>query len=754
MAGQSQNVVATAWIKIIPTFDGAQQEITEGLTTSLQGVKDAAEETEKKTSKSLDKTFGKMAAGGAIATAITAPVRDIGRSSITSAVEFENTFSYMSSILDNFSGDIDGMKSTAINTAKSTIFSVQDVADAMVVLGKAGLDENNIKGKALQSTLNLAAAAETDLGESADSVVRAMNAFNLTGDDTTRVADALTYSANASTAEVHDLMLGLQQAGSAASVSGWSLEQTVGTLAMFTDSGIKGSDAGTSLKTMLRRLQAPTENAQAAMDALGLQIYDSNGKMVSFESIVGQLESSLSGLTEEERNYALSVIFGSDASRAAMQLMQASTKGLNDYIATEANAGIAQEQATARYSEAGFTIERMNNSIQAAQIALGQALLPAVTVIAEAIAGLASWFGSLPEPVRVVIGVIGALAATLGPVIGLIGSVGLGITTLGPIIAGAAGAFFSLVSPVGTVVAALLVFLTQTEVGNDIIRTIMNALGAFGGIVLQVAGFIGDNLGQAFTFLGQMAGWAVGDIQRFLGDLGSGLSQAASNAQQFMSNAGKAFEDFKTNAGNFLAQAASDAQSKMGEIGQTIKGKLDEAAQGAQNAWSNMSRLAGEFGGQIKEKAISAFLGLAQGIQEKMNSARQLVADAISAIGAIFSGAHFELPHIALPHFNISGSFSLNPISIPHISVDWYKQGGIATKASIVGVGEAGPEAIVPLTGPKFDELTESIAEKIHTNGVVVQVSELVVREEADIDRIANRLAQLTRRKSMTGVYA
>lgn len=835
-SGSGQNIVATAWIKIIPTFEGAQQEITDELTTSLQGVKSEVDKTNKSVDKSFQKTTSNMIGMGLAASAIVTPrITSFGKSTIESAVDFENTFSYMGSILDGFSGDIDSMKSTAVNTAKSTIFSVQDVADAMVVLGKAGLDENNIKGQALQSTLNLAAAAEVDLGESADSVVRAMNAFNLTGDDTTRVADALTYSANASTAEVHDLMLGLQQAGSAASVSGWSLEQTVGTLAMFTDSGIKGSDAGTSLKTMLRRLQAPTENAQAAMEQLGLQIYDSNGKMVSFESIVGQLETSLSGLTEEERNHALSVIFGSDASRAAMQLMQASTKGLNDYIATEQQAGIAQQQATARYSEAGFTLERMKNSVEAAKISLGQALLPAVTVIAEAITSLANSFSNLSPTIQAVIGVIGAIAAAAGPAAVIIGGLGkaffgvgevigkvvLGfknfipvIQGIGPFIMNAIGAFKSvgpvlanvfktitsgigiigklknvlglLGGPIGIVITAVSIlgpilfdFFTKTEAGQAIIQAIGEAFTNFGTIVggvLETAGQMiqlffswlgegvmgaidavanfGSQVGEAFSVVGTLAQMVGQDIMGALASAGQGINDFANNAHQFMSDAGQAFNEFKSNAGQWLAETASNAQQKMGEIGQSIKTKMDEAAQGAQTAWSNMSRIAGEFGGQIKEKAIQAFIGLAQGIQEKMEGAKQLISSAISAIAGIFAGAHFELPHISLPHFSISGSFSLTPPSIPHISVEWYKSGGIAMTPSVVGIGEAGPEAIVPLQGPKFDELTERIADKVRANGVVVNVAEMVVREEADIDRIANRLAQLTKRRSMTGVYA
>lgn len=886
MAGAGGNVVATAWIKIIPTFDGAQQTITNELAMALAGVNKEAENVNK--GLTLDEAYSSMQRVGAVASATVTPALvSIGKSSVQSAVDFENTFSYMGSILDDFSGNTEELKRAAIDTASNTIFGVQEVADAMVVLGKAGMSEANIRGQALQSTLNLAAAAEVDLGESADSVVRAMNAFNLTGDDSVRVADALTYSANASTAEVHDLMLGLQQAGTAASVSGWSLEQTVGTLAMFTDSGIKGSDAGTSLKTMLRRLQAPTDNAQAAMDRLGLQIYDANGKMVSFESIVGQLESAMASMTEEERNHALAVIFGSDASRAAMLLMQASTKGLNDYIATNENAGIAAYQAAARYSEAGFTIERMNNAIEGAKIALGEVLMPVITTVAEGIRNAAIAFQNLSPQIRTLIGIVGAAAAAFGPLSIAVGTLGKAFalvdSPLGVFLQSAAkvspaammmkngltgldgttvavgthfaataktvsngGAHFAVgatkaslfksalgtlsgafkqvgnfakiafgiikANPIVAIIGLIVSLVASTENGRRLIGAaiegignLLNGLfgiiggvvdtitGVFAPVVETVFGGLNDFLGGVCDFLGIKAaetsesfddsatsmedsfetieksasamstktGQSFEELAASVDDSMWGIDSTVDESMWSISDnvelssadaalAGEAsFSELASSINTNVSEADMEVMEKMGNIATTIGDKLQQAADSAQRMTENIKELMNFMGADAN--AQTAFSNINSTIDRQMQLAQQNTQSGVNTMSNTFALANFNFPSIRLPHFSVSGSFSLNPLSIPHFSISWYKKGGIALTPSIVGVGEAGPEAIVPLSGPKFEELTDSIADKIGGHGgVYVNVDNMQVREESDIEKVSQRLYQMINRAQIT----
>lgn len=150
------------------------------------------------------------------------------------------------------------------------------------------------------------------------------------------------------------------------------------------------------------------------------------------------------------------------------------------------------------------------------------------------------------------------------------------------------------------------------------------------------------------------------------------------------------------------------------ETGTEVAGTLWETGWG--NILGFLEQYAPEFVGPatfIKETIEGAF----ETIGTIIDDAKQIIGFGIDAIVSLFTGAKLEFPSIKLPHFSISGSFSLNPPSIPTIGVSWYAKGGIATAPSLVGVGEAGNEAIVPLSGSYMRPFAEAIAESMGGNG-------------------------------------
>ena len=128
------------------------------------------------------------------------------------------------------------------------------------------------------------------------------------------------------------------------------------------------------------------------------------------------------------------------------------------------------------------------------------------------------------------------------------------------------------------------------------------------------------------------------------------------------------------------------------------------------SAWETLKSNVSEKVENIKSTVKQKFDDIKSSIQEKIESARDKVKEAIEKIKGFFD-FEWKLPHIDLPHFSVSGEFSLNPPSIPHFSVDWYKTGGVFDGPSIIGVGEAGPEAVVPLDKmwQKLDEIANRI---------------------------------------------
>jgi TP901 family phage tail tape measure protein len=312
-------------------------------------------------------------------------------SSVKLAASFDTTMRQIAVATNTTAApEIKKLSDLALKMGAQTTFSAKQAGDAMLELAKGGLSAAQIKAGALSSTLTLAAAGGLDLGEAAGFVVQGLSTFNLKADKAGEVAAALAGGANASTASVQDMGLALAQVGPGALNAGLSLQETTAVLAEFAQNGIKGSDAGTSLKTMLTRLVPTTKQAKGEMKKLGLSFVDAHGQFKSISDIAQQLHDKLGPLSDATRTAALSTIFGSDASRAATVLAKEGTKGLAKYIKATNDQSQAQKLAKAATSGTAGALEQMHGSIETAQIALGTALAPAVTDIAKKISNFAS----------------------------------------------------------------------------------------------------------------------------------------------------------------------------------------------------------------------------------------------------------------------------------------------------------------------------------------------------------------------------
>lgn len=230
---------------------------------------------------------------------------------------------------------MDAVKEKALELGADTQFSSTEAAQGMTELLKAGVSVKDVLGDASQAALDLAAAGQLSLPEAAEIMSTAMNAFHM--DDATHAADVLVGAANASATGVQELKYSLSAVSAVAAGVGMSFDNTNTALAVFANNGLKGSDAGTSLKTMLMNLSPQTKQATEEMQRLGLltdegtsKFFDQEGHLRSLSDIAGLLQDHLSGLTDEEKMNALSTMFGSDAIRGGMIMLREGAKGVKD----------------------------------------------------------------------------------------------------------------------------------------------------------------------------------------------------------------------------------------------------------------------------------------------------------------------------------------------------------------------------------------------------------------------------------------
>lgn len=265
--------------------------------------------------------------------------------------------------------------------------SAKDAADAMTALGKGGLSVKQIMG-ATRGVLQLGTASNTDFADSAVIVARALKAFGLEGSKATHVADLFTSAANASTSEMGDIALGFQMASAQFKRGQQSIEDLTTSITIMNDAGVVGSDAGTSLKTMMNRLLSPTAKAKDVMDGLGISVYNAAGNVKAMPQLVSMFSAKLKGLSNEQRNAALYTIFGSDAIRAANIVLLKGRKHWDEYSKKVNQAGSAQRMAEARTKGFNGALQGFQSQIETLAINLGIHMLPAATKMVKAMSNL------------------------------------------------------------------------------------------------------------------------------------------------------------------------------------------------------------------------------------------------------------------------------------------------------------------------------------------------------------------------------
>jgi TP901 family phage tail tape measure protein len=307
----------------------------------------------------------------------------------STAADFEKEISGVAAVTGASAEEMAQLQALALQLGADTSFSAKEAAIGLGELAKGGVSVADIMGGAATAALNLAAAGGVELGEAAAIAANAMSLFNLSGKDMGMVVDQIAGFANATTGSVNDFKFALSSVGAVAHLTGQDFDQTATAIALMGKAGILGSDAGTSLKTMLLNLQPTTKAQVAAWKELGLTtdtvanaFVNADGSFKDLRDIAGILSTALDGMSESQKAAYLEVMFGSDAIRAATVLAEAGAAGF-DSMADAMSHVSAEAVAAQRLDNLSGSVEQLNGSVETAAITLGMEFTPALKEVAD-----------------------------------------------------------------------------------------------------------------------------------------------------------------------------------------------------------------------------------------------------------------------------------------------------------------------------------------------------------------------------------
>lgn len=314
----------------------------------------------------------------------------IAANSIKKAMDFEAEMSTIKALTGASSAEMAKMQTLALEMGAQTKYSALEAAQGIEELLKAGLTPATVQAGGLEAALTLATAGGLELAEAAEIMSTALNSFKKDGLKASQAADILAGTANASATDVHDLRYSLAAVGAVADGAGMSFKDVNIALGLFANNGLKGSDAGTSLKSMLMNLSPSTDKAAGQMMELGIMtkkganaFYDARGELKSLDKIAGILRKTLSKLTSKERQDALREMFGSDGIRAANILFKEGADGAKKFYQEMSNV-TALSVAKEKMNNAAGAVEQFRGAVETLQIAALLPTMPLITKFANA----------------------------------------------------------------------------------------------------------------------------------------------------------------------------------------------------------------------------------------------------------------------------------------------------------------------------------------------------------------------------------
>lgn len=529
-------------------------------TSQLNLAQNQAQRLAVESSKSFQIGSALTGMGKVLSTAVTLPLLGIAATSIKVGNEFQAQMSRVQAIAGATGGELDKMKAQAIELGAKTAFSAKEAAQGMENLASAGFQVNEIMD-AMPGVLDLAAVSGGDVAASSEAMASSLRAFGLEAGQAGHVADVFARAAADTNAETVDMAEAMKYVAPVAHSMGLSLEETAASIGIMADAGIKGSQAGTTLRGALSRIAKPTKAMVKSMDQLGVSFYDANGKMIPLREQIAQLKTATAGLTQEERNRHLVTLYGQNSLSGMLALLDAGPEKLDKMTNALINSdGAAREMAETMQDNLASKIEQMGGAFESAAIVIQQILEPALTKVVGGITKLIEAFLNMSPVGQKMVVIFAGMVAALGPLLLIAGTV---ITTmvklriamqfLGPAFMGTMGTIALVVAAFYALVAVFMIAYTKSEKFRNFIDNLAPAIKKGLGVAVE---WTAEKLKVLWEWLQK----AAEKVKEF----GSAISSKVANTlQQFGINLGQA----GSSIGSFISSGLERLGGAFGKVG-------------------------------------------------------------------------------------------------------------------------------------------------------------------------------------------
>lgn len=484
-----------------------------------------------------------MGVGAGLTAALTLPLAGVAAAAIKTGVSFDDSMAQVAAVSGATGEDLQLLRDTAREMGATTRFSASEAADALNYMAMAGWDTQQMVS-GIPGILDLAAASGTDLATTSDIVTDALTGFGLKAADAGHFADVLAAASSNANTNVEMLGESFKYVAPVAGALSYSAEDVAVALGLMANAGIKGSQAGTSLRTMMTNLASPTKQMQAAMDDLGISITDSSGEMKPFAEVMDDLRTKFSTLDEAQQAQYAATIFGKEAMAGALSIINTSAEDYDKLTGAVNNAeGAAAQMAATMGDTLGGTWREISSALEELALKLYEMFLPYLRQASDAILNFLNWMNKASPAVQKAAVAFGILLAAIGPIVtaigllivvagSLIGNFGVLATKFAPLIknsallrtgfAGISRAIGLIFGPVGVLITVLLslipVFVRLYQENENFRTGVQTVWAAIQSVITSVVSAV-------VSFV--MSLW--GQLVAFWNENGAMIQQATSN---------------------------------------------------------------------------------------------------------------------------------------------------------------------------------------------------------------------------------